>query len=420
MKYIEVEGGACLQGTLSVQGSKNAALPMMAAALLTKQPVTLHDCPDIEDTRVMCELLKHMGVDVKQEGKTLHIHARSVRDSKLPYELVRKMRSSIMVMGALLCRTGYAEMAFPGGCVIGARPIDLHISGLRELGYEIEETETALIGRYVPELSSGVRQIHLNFPSVGATENILMGAVHAGGRTVLTGAACEPEVRELALMLQQMGARMEGIGSEKLCINGTQILRGVERTVPKDRIVAGTYLVAAALTGGRVEIIGLESDDVEALLTVLKQMGCHIEIKEKPCRIILEAPKTLKAVDIHTAPHPGFPTDMQAMIMVAMTQAEGVSHIRETIFENRFRHVEALRRMGAHIDVRGDMAIVHGKTPLQADILCATDLRAGAAMVLAGLCAKGKSQIEGLEHIERGYENLVRDLTELGGKVSQQ
>lgn len=420
MRYIEVEGGYPLQGELTVQGSKNAALPMMAAALLTQQPVTLKNCPAIEDVQVMCELLEHMGVQVSRTKDTIRIQARRIQNTLLPEELVNRMRSSIMLMGPLLSRAGRAEMAFPGGCVIGARPVDLHVKGLSQLGYEIQEAEGRLLGRRVPELSGGVRRIHLAFPSVGATENLLMGSVLGGGKTIITGAAREPEVRELALMLTQMGARIQGIGSERLVIHAVPRLRAVERRVMADRIVTGTYLICTAVTGGNITLNGVDPVDNLELLQVLSKMGCQVYYQETEQWIQLRAPKVLKPVDIRTEPYPGFATDLQAMMTVAMTQADGVSHLEETIFENRFRHVEALRRMGARIEVRHGRAVIHGSTQLRPDWLWATDLRAGAAMVLAGLCAKGKTRIGELSHIERGYEDMVRDLSQLGAQVSIQ
>lgn len=417
MKYIEVEGGYPIQGELTVQGSKNAALPMMAAALLTRQPVTLRGCPQIEDVQVMCDLLTHMGVQVKRQGSTLYLQAWRIQNTELPSELVHRMRSSMMLMGPLLSRTGRASMSFPGGCVIGARPVDLHIAGLQQLGYEILENDGRFVARRVPELAGGMRRIHLRFPSVGATENILMGCVLGGGETILTGAAREPEVRELALMLNQMGASIQGIGTERMVIRAAQRLRAADRQVTADRIVTGTYLLAAAMTGGEITLKGVNPVDNLALFQVLEDMGCRIDYHERNGMVHLKAPSRLKSTMVSTKPYPGFATDLQAMLMVAMTQAEGISQLEETIFENRFRHVEALRRMGARIQTTKKTARIWGGAELRPDELWATDLRAGAAMVLAGLCAKGRSRIGNLEHIERGYEDLVRDLRRLGAHI---
>ena len=414
MKYIQIEGGRPLNGELAVQGSKNAVLPIMAAALLTTQPVTLYGCPQIEDVRVMCQLLSYMGVEVMQKDDVIRIQARQIRTTELPAELVNQMRSSIMLMGPLLSRTGKAKMCFPGGCCIGSRPIDLHLSGLRQLGYDIAEENEEVTGVCSEKLKEETRRIHLRFPSVGATENIVMGAVMAPGETVLIGAAKEPEVRELLLVLCRMGARIEGIGTEKLTIWGQRRLFGIQKRIMPDRIVSGTYLLAAAVTGGKIRLHHVDSVDNLALLEALYQMGCRIEYSDRQQWIELTAPRRLKPISIATAPHPGFPTDLQAMMMVAMSQAEGISHIQETIFENRFRHVEALRRMGARIQTKNNLAAIHGKSILKGQKMWATDLRAGAAMVLAGLCAEGDSRIGRVEHIERGYEDIVKDLCSLG------
>lgn len=418
MKYIEIEGGRPLQGEIAIQGSKNAALPMMAAALLTNQPVSIGRCPDIEDVHVMCELLQHIGAQITWRGDSVRIQMRQIQNTVLPEALVRKMRSSIMLLGPLLARTGRAEMTFPGGCVIGSRPIDLHLAALQQRGFLIEEKAGCLIGRKSAEHAAQVCRIHLRFPSVGATENILMNAVLGSGQTILSGAAVEPEVTALAMMLRQMGARIEGIGSQQLSIQAVPYLHGIQTSVMADRIVAGTYLLAAAATKGDIWLHGARAQDNRALLHILEEMGCEIEDHEKREWIHLKAPAVLKPVDVRTDPYPGFATDLQAMLMIVMTQTEGISHIEETIFENRFRHVEALRRIGARIQVHQMTAAIHGATRLQPGVLWATDLRAGAAMVLAGLCASGHTQIRELSHIERGYEDIVRDLQKLGAVIS--
>ncbi len=426
MKYIEIEGGHPIRGELAVQGSKNAALPMMAAALLTSQPVVLERCPQIEDVQVMCELLRYVGADVIRQGERVRIHARRIQNTQLPQKLVNRMRSSIMLMGPLLSRAGEAKMCFPGGCAIGARPIDLHIEGLRKLGYEFREENGCISGwKSRAELAknrksaTGVRRIHLEFPSVGATENLLMASVLAQGETILTGAAREPEVQELALMLRQMGAQIDGIGTERIWISGISGLNGICRWIMADRIVAGTYLIAAAASGGELLLHYVNPVDNFSLLQMLEEMGCQIAYNEKQQWIHLRSPKRLEAVCVTTRPYPGFPTDLQAMMMVAMSQAEGISHMKETVFENRFRHVEALRRMGAKVNVQGNEATLCGNCRLKGNELWATDLRAGAAMVLAGLCAEGVSRIYNLEHVERGYESIVKDLSALGAHIQE-
>lgn len=311
-------------------------------------------------------------------------------------------------------------MCYPGGCVIGARPIDLHLEGLRQLDCEIREENGVIWGRREKKAGQPpyVRQIHLPFPSVGATENLLMASVLNTGSTVLTGAACEPEIDQLAGMLVQMGARIRGIGTQRLEIWGVQRLRGVRRCVQADRIVTGTYLLAAAAAGGEISLRHVCPQDQQALLQVLQQMGCRLGYQEEGGWIWLESKGRLRALDVTTAPYPGFPTDLQAMLMVAMSQAEGTSHLTETVFESRFRHVEAIRRMGARIQTKGQRAVIQGPTPLRADRLSATDLRAGAAMVLAALCAEGTSRIEEIQHVERGYEDIARDLQRLGARVT--
>lgn len=418
MRYIEIEGGRPLQGEIAIQGSKNAALPMMAAALLTNQPVLIRRCPDIEDVRVMCELLEHMGAQITRKKDSVRIQMRQIQNTVLPKALVQKMRSSIMLLGPLLARAGRAEMTFPGGCVIGSRPIDLHLTALQQRGFSIEDKEGCLIGRKKVEQTEQACRIHLRFPSVGATENILMNAVLGSGQTILSGAATEPEITALAMMLRQMGARIEGIGSQQLTIQAVPYLHGIQTSVMGDRIVAGTYLLAAAATKGDVWLHGARAQENRALLHVLEEMGCEIEDHEKQEWIHLKAPAVLKPVSVRTAPYPGFATDLQAMLTIVMTQAEGISHIEETIFENRFRHVEAMRRIGARIQVQKTSAAIHGATRLQPAVLWATDLRAGAAMVLAGLCADGCTQIRELSHIERGYEDIVRDFRQLGAVIS--
>ncbi len=426
MKYIEVEGGHPIRGELAVQGSKNAALPMMAAALLTSQPVVLKRCPQIEDVQVMCQLLQYAGAEVKRQGENIRIHARRIEKTQLPQELVNRMRSSIMLMGPLLGRVGEAKMCFPGGCVIGARPIDLHMEGFRQLGYRMTEDNNCVSGqndrtmnRWKRQGVHNIRRIHLSFPSVGATENLMMAGVLEPGETVLSGAAREPEVQELALMLRQMGAHIEGIGTERIWIQGVPQLGRTERWVMADRIVAGTYLIAAAMTGGELLLHYVNPVDNLALLEVLEDMGCRVAYNEMQQWVHLRAPKQLRAAAVITRPHPGFPTDLQAMLMVAMSQAEGISHIEETVFENRFRHVEALRRMGAKINVQGSKATIWGSCRLKGNDLWATDLRAGAAMVLAGLCSDGVSRIWNLEHVARGYESITRDLFALGAHIQE-
>ena len=426
MKYIEIEGGHPIRGELTVQGSKNAALPMMAAALLTSQPVVLERCPQIEDVQVMCQLLRYVGAEVEQVGERIRIHARRIRCAQLPESMVSRMRSSILLLGPLLSRAGEAKMCFPGGCVIGKRPVDLHIEGLKKLGYLIQEEAGCISGQKGKMKFEGagkyiktVRHIHLKYPSVGATENILMASAQWPCETVLAGAAREPEVRELAFMLRQMGACVEGIGTEEIRIGGREYLNGVCRWVMADRIVAGTYLIAAAMTGGELLLHYVSPTDLFSLLQVLEEMGCQVAYSEMQKWIHIRAPKRLRAASVVTGPYPEFPTDLQSMLVAAMSQADGVSHMEETVFENRFRYVEALRRMGAKITLHNNRAAVCGSCQLRGSELWATDLRAGAAMVLAGLCAKGKSRIYNVNHVERGYENITQDLFALGAQIRE-
>ncbi len=420
MEYIEVEGGHAIRGELAVQGSKNAALPLMAAALLTSQPVILERCPQIEDVRVMCELLQYVGAEVRQQGEQIWICAKRIRNTRLPRELVARMRSSIILMGPLLARAGEAGMCFPGGCVIGVRPIDLHLEGLRHLGYAVAmDGDCVLAGDAGRQETRGLRRIHLKFPSVGATENLLMAAVLERKETVITGAAREPEVQQLGRMLQQMGAEIQGLGSERIWIRGKEKLGGVRCRVISDRIAAGTYLMAGAITGGEVLLHDVEPVDNLPALQALEGMGCQISYHEKQQWIHLRAPQQLKCISLETRPYPGFPTDLQAMLMVTLCKAKGISYIEETVFEDRFRHVEALRRMGAKITVQGRRATVQGGSKLKAADLWATDLRAGAAMVLAGLSADGVSRIYNLAHVRRGYEGISRDLLALGAHIRE-
>lgn len=416
MERLIVKGGNRLVGTVKTSGAKNAVLPIIAASILGTSPSRLDEIPALEDVRTICAVLECLGIKVDaSEPHTLKIDSREITSCEAPYELVRSMRASFLVMGPLLARKGYARISQPGGCAIGTRPIDLHLKGFEALGVKIEQGH-GYIEASAPDGMTGAN-IYLDFPSVGATENIMMAAAMANGTTVLENPAEEPEIVDLANYLNQMGARVRGAGTNVITIEGVSELHGVQHSVIPDRIEAGTYMIAAAMTGGDVIIENVLPEHQKPLIAKLREAGALVE--EDIDRIHVVGSGRLKAVDIKTLPYPGFPTDMQAQMMAMLSVAEGRSKITETVFENRFMHVVELNRMGANITTEGRSAVISGPAHLTGCTVRATDLRAGAAMILAGLVAEGATEICDIYHIDRGYEEIAAKLTRLGADIKR-
>jgi UDP-N-acetylglucosamine 1-carboxyvinyltransferase len=416
LERLIVKGGNRLVGTVKTSGAKNAVLPIIAASILGTSPSRLDEIPALEDVRTICAVLECLGIKVDaSEPHTLKIDSREITSCEAPYELVRSMRASFLVMGPLLARKGYARISQPGGCAIGTRPIDLHLKGFEALGVKIEQGH-GYIEASAPEGMTGAN-IYLDFPSVGATENIMMAAAMAKGTTVLENPAEEPEIVDLANYLNQMGARVRGAGTNVITIEGVSELHGVQHSVIPDRIEAGTYMIAAAMTGGDVIIENVLPEHQKPLIAKLREAGALVE--EDIDRIHVVGSGKLKAVDIKTLPYPGFPTDMQAQMMAMLSVAEGRSKITETVFENRFMHVVELNRMGANITTEGRSAVITGPAHLTGCTVRATDLRAGAAMILAGLVAEGATEICDIYHIDRGYEEIAAKLTRLGADIKR-
>ena len=413
MDSIQIDGGIPLQGQVKIQGSKNAALPVLAATILIKGKSRIENCPKIADVFQMQTLLESLGCKTAWEGACFTVDASGVREYRMPSQAVQSMRSSITLLGALLARCGEAVLNFPGGCVIGARPIDLHLSALKELGVSFEEKEELLYAK-AECLTGG--EIKLSFPSVGATENALLAAVLAKGDTRIYPAAKEPEVVALCNFLQKAGAQVEGIGTNRLHIRGVKALREVSFRIPADRIVAGTYLTGCMMTGGSIFLEDAPTLQLQATLAAAERMG--VSFQENADGLFVQAPKRLHTPgELVTAVYPGFPTDMQSPFLAALTIAEGDSILTETIFENRFHIVEPLRQMGAQLRQEGRRVFVKGVLGLQGTTVQAEELRGGAALVMAGLAAEGHTRVNGCGYIYRGYENIGRDLRELGARV---
>jgi UDP-N-acetylglucosamine 1-carboxyvinyltransferase len=417
MDQFRIQGPCRVAGKVEAAGAKNAALPEMAAALLTEEPVELFGLPRLRDVRTMERLLRHLGVEsLERPGGVLELHSRGeVSTDDAPYELVKTMRASVLVLGPLVARLGRARVSLPGGCAIGVRPIDQHLAGLEALGATVE-----LEHGYVTARSRRLRggRFRFDLRTVGGTENLLLAASLAKGTTVLENCAREPEIVDLARLLTAMGGRIEGAGTDKIRIEGVERLSGASHRVIPDRIEAGTYLLAAAATGGDLEVTGAATADLAPLLEKLAAAGCEVGPTEGGVRLRRSA--QLKRCDVSTAPHPGFPTDLQAQFMVLMTQAHGVSTLRETVFENRFQHVPELARMGANIQLEDRTARITGPTPLSGARVMATDLRASASLVIAGLAASGETVVERIYHLDRGYERMELKLQTLGARVERE
>jgi len=418
MDKFLITGGRRLEGSVAVSGAKNAALPAMAAALLTDQPVVLHNVPRVRDITTMGRLLEHMQAEVElpPEDGRVQICARKISHAEAPYDLVRTMRASVLVLGPLVARTGYARVSLPGGCAIGARPVDLHIKALEQMGAEISTEHGYIEARATA--GSGLRGAHIVFEkiTVTGTENVLMAAALAGGETLLENCAREPEVADLAELLTKMGARIEGAGTATLRVEGVARLGGAEHTVIPDRIEAGTLVAAAAITGGKVRLTQVEPGHMAALIAKLAETGAVVDTLE-PGSICVEGSGQPAPADVSTQEYPGFPTDMQAQYMALATQADGTSVITETIFENRFLHASEMARMGANITIDGRRAVVRGPSRLTGTDVMASDLRASAGLVLAGLVAKGVTLVGRVYHIDRGYERIEEKLSSLGAQI---
>jgi UDP-N-acetylglucosamine 1-carboxyvinyltransferase len=416
MDKLQIHGGAALEGDVRISGAKNAALPILAATLLAEGSVSVGNVPHLQDVTTMIELLGRMGVSVTIDDKMrVEVDTATIREHVAPYELVRTMRASILVLGPLLARFGKADVSLPGGCAIGARPVNIHVTGLQALGADIQ-IENGYIRARADRLR-GARLV-LDTVTVTGTENLVMAAALADGQTVIENAAREPEVVDLAQFLNAMGAKIRGAGTDRITIEGVERLTGTSYDVLPDRIETGTYLVAGAITGGRVRVKGTRPDHLDAVLAKLKETGATIESGDSWIELDMRGRRP-RAVDIRTAPYPAFPTDMQAQFAALNTIASGVGAVTETIFENRFMHMLEMRRLGADIRIEGNTAIIHGVPKLTAAPVMATDLRASASLVLAALVAEGATEIHRIYHIDRGYECIEEKLEQLGAGIKR-
>lgn len=413
-----IEGGLPLHGEVHISGAKNAALPIICAALLAETPLELSCVPDLNDVKTTYTLLQHMGVKITHgAANQVTLDASHITSHEAPYEMVKTMRASILVLGPLLARFGHARVSLPGGCAIGSRPVDLHIKGLQAMGAEIhiEHGYIQASTAHLPNQRLQGTRVFMDIVTVTGTENLMMAAALAQGTTTLENAAREPEVVDMAECLIKMGARIEGAGSDVITVHGVERLSGTQHAVVCDRIEAGTYLVAAAMTGGEITLRNARPELLDAVIEKLREAGAEIHCTADT--ISVKSNGKLKSVNIRTAPHPAFPTDMQAQLMALNTVAEGVATVTETIFENRFMHVQEMQRLGATIEVEGNTAIVRGTHYLDGATVMATDLRASASLVLAGLVARGVTTIERIYHIDRGYERIEEKLTALGARI---
>jgi len=415
MSCYEITGGRPLSGSLTVQGAKNSVLPVLAAVLLAPGESVIHNCPDLSDVSATLEILQLLGCRVHREGRTVIVDAAAVTGDEIPERLMREMRSSVIFLGALLARTGRAKLFYPGGCNLGPRPIDLHLSALRALGAEIAEEQGSLC------CSAGKmegRELYLTMPSVGATENSMLAACGCPGVTTIVGAAREPEIVDLQNVLRAMGADVRGAGSSVVTVRGGKPLHGAEYTVMGDRIAAATCLCAAGAAGGTIEIAGVDPAALTAVLTCLEEAGCSVHTGER--RITLSSDGRLRGIRaVHTAPFPGFPTDAQAVLMAALAGGSGTTMFVENMFESRYHHVDELRRMGAEIQVSGRVAVVTGAGRLHGAAVQGADLRGTAALAVAGLAADGITRVSGLEYIQRGYEQFEQVLAGLGAEIKR-
>ncbi len=409
--YI-IEGGKRLEGEVTISGSKNASLPIIAATILNPGTTKLYDIPNIHDTQITLEILKYLGCKVKKGHGKVEINSKKITKTDIPEHLMNQMRSTVILAGAILGRFKEATFSYPGGCDIGARPIDLHLSAFKKLGINISEYSGFITCKCDKIIGAN---IDLDFPSVGATENIILASIYAEGTTHITNAAMEPEIVDLAQCLNKMGAKIEGAGTKIIKITGVQKLKDISYNVMQDRIEAGTFLCAAAITGGDICLNYRTPEHITPIINKLEEAGC--EIKTAKGKVHIKAPKKLKAVDIKTMPYPGFPTDMQSVFASTLTTSKGTSMIVENIFENRYRYVPELNKMGAKINIEGKTAVIKGVKKLSSAKVKSTDLRGGACLVLAGLSAKGVTTVTNIEYILRGYEKLDEKLRKLGATI---
>jgi len=414
MQKLAIQGGSRLNGEVRISGAKNAALPILCASLLSSDPLQLDNVPDLNDISTMCKLLQQMGVAIEANGRQMVLDAAQIDKLEAPYDMVKTMRAAILVLGPLLARFGEARVSLPGGCAIGSRPVDLHIKGLQAMGAEIQ-IEHGYIHAKCKRLKGA--RIFFDLVSVTGTENLMMAAALADGVTVLENAAREPEVVDLANCLIAMGARIEGAGSDTISIAGKDKLHGASHRIMPDRIESGTFLVAAAAAGGNITLTDARADILENVLEKLQEAGAAIQVSGST--ISLQMNKRPLAVNVRTAPYPAFPTDMQAQFMAMNTIAEGSAMVVETIFENRFMHVQELRRLGAQIEVEGNTAVIKGSAQLEGATIMATDLRASACLVIAGLAAQGETIVDRIYHLDRGYEHIETKLSALGAQISR-
>jgi UDP-N-acetylglucosamine 1-carboxyvinyltransferase len=416
MDKFRIEGGARLEGELPVSGSKNSALPALAACLLTNEEVKLHRIPQVRDIATMEKLIAYTGAEIRDESGTVTVKALQLKNAEAPYDIVKTMRASSLVLGPLLARTGRAKVSMPGGCAIGARPINLHVSALEQLGAKIEQTH----GYFEASAPNGLHgaEVHFDRITVTGTEDILMAAVLATGKTTIRNAAREPEVTDLAALLTAMGAKIEGAGTSVIVVDGVDRLHGAVHTIIADRIEAGTFLLAGAITRGDVTVTGCVPEHVGALIIKMRQAGAEVT-EQCPTSLRVSGARRAKAVDITTEEFPGFATDLQAQYMAWMTVAQGISFVTETIFENRFMHASELARMGANIRIEGRQAIVAGEQKLAGAQVMGSDLRASAALVLAALVADGETLMDRVYHMDRGYEGLEKKLNRVGARIQR-
>lgn len=413
LTYI-IEGGKKLEGSLSISGSKNASLPIIAGTILSGKTSKLYHVPNIHDTQITLKILTLLGCKVKKSHGKIEINTKGMNKTEIPEDLMRQMRSTVIMAGAIIGRFKEATFSYPGGCEIGARPIDLHLSAFKKLGINIEER-----GGFIHCKCDRIvgAEIDLDFPSVGATENIILATVLSEGTTTITNAAMEPEIEDLAKFLNKMGAKIEGAGTNIVKIRGVKQLKEIGYKIMPDRIETGTYLCMAAATAGKIKLLDTEPEHITPILHKLQECGCKIQTRGKT--IELEAPKKLKAVDIKTMPYPGFPTDMQSVFGAMLATAKGTSVVIENIFENRYKYTQELKKMGAKVQIEGKMAVIKGVRRLSGSKVESNDLRGGAALVLAGLAAKGTTFVNKIEYIQRGYENLEEKLAQLGANIKK-
>ncbi len=415
MDKLIITGQNKLKGFIKVHGSKNAALPILVSSLLSNKTLTLHNIPRVDDINNMLKLLKGYGSKLKKTSKSIIIDNSNVKNISADYDIVRKMRASILILGPTLSRFGYSKISLPGGCAIGTRPINIHLEGLSKLGANFKIENGFVIGKIKNRLKGN--KIKLPFPSVGATENVLMASVLADGETLIENAAREPEIIDLGNCLNSMGAKIQGLGKRKIFIQGVDNLDKSTHTIIPDRIVAGTYIILALMLNCKFDIKNINTDHLKSLILILKKMNCNFQVLSNSIKVFPN--KKLKAANITTAPYPGFPTDLQAQLMALMSIVEGNSQIKETVFENRFMHVPELNRLGAKILVKKDKAYIKGGQKFKAAQVMASDLRASVSLVLAALCAEGKTTINRVYHLDRGYEKIEQGIGKLGVKIKR-